>query len=100
MQPMRNEEADHPFKPGETVIVFAFGPTGIPLIEGRATIIDCSLVPHHYRVRFQDERLIRTRFVHPDWQRDPNRCNALLAAFWRSCGPHAWMEDFYPDEPV
>lgn len=78
----------HPLHVGDVVAVFGLDGTGGFWLEGRATIIACCPQPHLYRVRFQDEKRCRVRFVGTD--------------FWhlnRATDPQ--IEDFFPtDSPA
>ena len=90
-------EDKHPIKIGETVAIFALGPSG-PFIEGDGTVSCHSTTADHYWVRFAGEPMARLRFVHPDWQASPDRALALLYAFWGSSRSRApIIEDFFPD---
>jgi hypothetical protein len=82
---------------GDACAVFGCDPSGIAYHEGTATIHDCCAEPHQYRVRFIGERVLRTRFINPDWQRDPERSLALLLAFWRASKSGSF-DEFFPDD--
>jgi hypothetical protein len=83
------------FNIGDIVAVFGCRPQTGPFLEGWAYVGACCPVPHLYRVRFYGERVVRVRFVHPDWQSDVERSLALLIEFWRASEPA--VEDFYTD---
>lgn len=86
------------FENGETVAIFALGPLGRPFIEGRARVQAATARPHHYRVRFLNERTDHIRFVSPDWQDNPKRSLALLIELWRVNTSPSTFDDFFPDE--
>ena len=83
---------------GDTITVFALGPAG-PYVEGRARVVAACGQAHCYRVRFFGEKTIRTRFIHPDWQNEPERCLALLRQFWLASTFHTSTDEFFPDDP-
>jgi hypothetical protein len=86
-------------KIGDTVTVFALDLAGRPFIEGCALIEAACAQPHLYRVRFLGEKTIRTRFVHPDWQDEPERCLTLLRQFWQAGASPPSFDEFFPDDP-
>jgi hypothetical protein len=94
---MRCKNALHPMKVGDPVAVFALNPFGEPYLEGWAFIRANCIQPHHYRIRFYGERVVRTRFVNPDWQQEPRRSYALLRDFWRASN-ESYLDEFFPDE--
>lgn len=94
---MRPESLSHPMQIGDACAVFGCGSSGIPYYEGTATIHDRCARPHHYRVRFIGERILRTRFINPEWQRHSERSLALLLAFWRA-GQSESFDEFFPDD--
>lgn len=93
---MAKGKASHPCKIGQTVAVFALEPSGRPFMEGRAFIESKRPTAHHYRVRFTGEKVSRTRFINPDWQKGPDRSFELLREFWRASGSRSF-DDFFPD---
>ena len=85
----------HPLAIRQTVSIIRLGASGQPFCEGRAYIDALTDRPHHYRVRFRGERIIQTRFVHPDWQQDPARSLRLLTEFWHANSLPSF-DDFFP----
>ena len=93
---MPRKNASHPMKIGAAVTVFAVGPFGQPYCEGHAVVVATCRTAHHYHVRFLRERITRTRFVSPDFQKNPNRSLTLLREFLRT-GSSSNLDDFFPD---
>jgi hypothetical protein len=88
----------HQITIGDAVAVFAFDPLGNLYLEGWAFIkAICAQPPHHYRVRFYGERVVRTRHIDPDSQREPKLSRALLYEFWRRNSSESF-EEFFSDE--
>jgi hypothetical protein len=83
-------------KVGDAVAVFARDELGDPYLEGWAFIrAICANRPHHFRVRFRSERVVRTRFIDPASQREPKLSRALLRDFWRRNSSESF-EEFFP----
>jgi hypothetical protein len=93
-------DASHKFRIGDPVVVFALSASGRPFIEGRAQVEARCTRRNHFRVRFCGESVSRTRFIHPDWQAEPERSLALLIEFWESSAEPSPFEDFFPDDNV
>jgi len=91
--------AASPLRQGAVVSVYRIDPrTGALFIEGRGVIERRCRRPHFFYVRFDGEKVCRIRFVLP-WQYDPERCLALLRAFWEaSCAPPS-VDEFFPTPP-
>lgn len=87
----------HTLKIGAAVAVFGRSQTGQPFIEGSAVISATCPQPHNYRVCFHAEQVTRTRFVNPEWQRNPEHSLALLTEYWRSSLLPSF-DDFFPHE--
>ena len=82
---------------GETVVVFAIGPSG-PSMEGTGTIESLCRDENLYWIKFSGDPVCRLRFVNPDWQACPERSLTLLREFWRSRQrDDPVIEDFFPD---
>lgn len=96
-RPKIGKGADWALGIGNIVTVFAVGPAG-PYIEGRAVTKSECAQPHVYRVCFLGETTTRTRFIHPDWQAEPERGLALLLQLWRTNTSPPSFEDFFPDD--
>jgi hypothetical protein len=94
---MRSANLTRPIKAGDTVAVLSLGASGLPYFEGRATVVEQCREPHLFRVQFTGERVLRTRFVAPNWQSDPESSLAILVAFWRT-SQLPEFEDFFPDD--
>ncbi len=84
-------------KINDLVPVFAIDQNG-PYIEGWAFIIAKCQRPHHYRVRFCDEKRLKVRFINPDWSEHPASAFALLVAFWQANKSPESFDDFFPDQ--
>lgn len=67
-----------------------------PFIEGRGVIEGACRRPHYFYVRFDGEKICRVRFVHPDWQQNPERCLELLQAFWAASLAPPVIDEFFP----
>jgi hypothetical protein len=106
----RKSELEHPpgqasgvgssdaIKAGDVVAVIGLRLHGGPYLEGWASVADARCIaPNHFRVRFRGEKILRSRFVNPGWQRDPRRSLALLRAFW-DASHDAAIEEFFPSE--
>jgi hypothetical protein len=92
-----NDSSEHALKVGDTVAVFSLDSSG-PSIEGTGIIESYATAPDRYHIKFSGERVTRLRFIHPDWQADPERSLALLREFWRSNRiDNPRIEDFFPD---
>jgi len=94
-QTSRHSRSKLTMHPGEIVVIFGITSSG-PYLEGRAAIESACLQPHHYRVLFAGEKTSRVRFVHPDWQTDPERCLRLLRVFWQASTAPSVIEEFFP----
>ncbi len=82
---------------GARVAVFRLLPA--PAIEGWASIVGPALGEHCFLVRFAGDPIVHKRFIHPDWQTDPERALRLLQQFWRAEMRPA-VADFYPEDFV
>ena len=94
---MRKEHSSHPLKAGDVVAVIIVDRSGRPFIEGAAQIITRCATAHRYRVRFRGERALRSRFVSPEWQKNPARALALMVEFWRESKVAPAHEEFFPE---
>jgi hypothetical protein len=94
---MRPKHSSHPLKLGDAVAVFGLSASGRPYLEGLAQIRSRYDAPHFYRVRFKGERVLRTRFINPNWQRNPERSLALLLAFWDATASPSF-DEFFPHD--
>lgn len=81
---------------GAVVSVYRVDPGTGPFIEGRGVIEGACRRPHHFYVRLNGEKVCRVRFVHPDWQQNPERCLALLRAFWEASLAPPVIDEFFP----
>lgn len=86
----------HPIKPGRTVSIFVDDACGQTFLEGRAIVEAPGDQPHVYRVRFHGERILRHRFVKPDWQRVPPPSLQFLNQF-RDTTALPSIDDFFPN---
>ncbi|MDR3471226.1 MAG: hypothetical protein P4M09_06010 [Devosia sp.] len=92
-------DALHPIPIGNIVAVLAFRGSGQPYFEGRAVIQRPAPGTHRYLVRFAGDPagVVHERFVHPEYQQDPEGYLAWMIEFWLACAPPA-IADFFPDE--
>jgi hypothetical protein len=82
---------------GDVVSLYRIDPTSFaPFIEGRGVIEGPYRWPHYFYVRLDGEKVCRVRFVHPDWQENPERCLALLRAFWEANLAPPAIDEFFP----
>ncbi|HEX3885367.1 MAG TPA: hypothetical protein VHW66_22125 [Stellaceae bacterium] len=81
---------------GSAISVYRVNPRTGPFIEGRGVIERACRRLHYFYVRFDGEKVCRVRFVHPDWQQDPDRCLALLRAFWKASLEPPVIGEFFP----
>jgi hypothetical protein len=93
------QEDFHPLPIGQTVYIFGLNASGCPFCEGQASISAIDSQPHYYRVRFRGDRVMRIRFVHPDFQGDPTRSLTLLTEFWRA-NTSPSFDDFFAPGPI
>jgi len=96
---MRPKPSSHPLKLGAVVAVFGLSASGRPYLESFAQVRSRYDAPHFYRVRFKGERVLRVRFINPEWQRDPERSLALLLSFWDATMSPSFDEFFPNDRP-
>jgi hypothetical protein len=92
-------DASPELRKGDVVTVFGIGSSG-PYIEGRAVVRGAGRRLQFFRVVFASERVIRTRFVHPDWQEDPERSLRLLIAFWEASVAPPEIDEFFPTNRI
>jgi hypothetical protein len=92
----------HPIAPGTRVTIFSILVGRRPFIEGTAEIVRPLVEEaHFYEVRFTGERHVRRRFVHPEFQADPESVHAALLREWRSStmNPDLLRDFDLPREP-
>jgi hypothetical protein len=94
---MRKTNSTHPLKTGDVVAVITLDPAGCPIIEGAAVIKAKCALPNRYRLRFRGELTLCSRFVSPEWQKNPARSLALLVEFWWASKSPPAHEEFFPD---
>jgi hypothetical protein len=94
-----DSRAEPDIEPGDTVTVFALSPAG-PFIEGRAVVEAICAERHLCRVRFLGEKVAQTRFIHPDWQDEPQRSLVFLRQFWQAGASLPSFDEFFPDDPT
>ena len=92
-------EALHPIPVASTVAVLGFAHSGCPFYEGQATIIRRTHLPHRYFVVFDGESQTRVRFVHPEYQADPEAYLRWLTEFWLA-SREPDITDFFPDQTM
>jgi hypothetical protein len=84
-------------KTGDVVGVFGFRPGVGMYFEGLARVDSICSAANTFRVRFHSERMLKTRFVHPEWKTDAESSFALLNEFWRT-NMLPEFDDFFPEE--
>ena len=93
---MRPKHSSHPLKLGAVVAVFGLSASGRPYLESFAQVRSRYDAPHFYLVRFKGERVLRIRFINPEWQLDPEHSLALLLSFWDATMSPSF-DEFFPD---
>ena len=90
-------DATHPIHADISVTVLGFDSCGRPVREGRGVIVRPAAGPHRYFVLF-DGALAGTaveRFVHPEYQLDPEAYLSWMLEMWVACMEPA-TNDFFP----
>ncbi|HVA79765.1 MAG TPA: hypothetical protein VNF29_02450 [Candidatus Binataceae bacterium] len=91
-------QASRRFRIGTVVTIFRIGSAG-PFIEGHGVIVKACSQAFFFRVQFDSKKGSRVRFVHPDWQQDPERSLALLRTFWEASLAPPSFDEFFPADP-
>ncbi len=91
-------DAEHPIHAGVRVAVLGLDFSGRPIFEGRGVVVAPASGPHRYLVRFDGAPASTAleRFVHPEYQRDPQGYLAWMTEFWAAARSPA-ISDFFPD---
>ena len=92
------QRAARRFRKGAVVTIIRIGPAG-PLIEGHGVVQEACPQAFFFRVRLDGEKVCRVRFVHPDFQQNPERSLALLRAFWEASLAPPAFDEFFPADP-
>ena len=96
-RPHAGPDPSHPIPIGTSVAVFRMSPGAAPFIEGRAVVKGRAHERHHYRVQFVGDPILRTRNVHAEYQRDPERIVEIIREIWRASNTTE-IAEFFPEE--